>query len=191
MKFDLNIKKVFTISIIVILPFLFYLMKLIPKEVLSVEVYGYEFVMSNVLWYLILKFNLIALLTIWYKTCKNWWKMAILIPITIEVFKLISFFNFNRAKFDENDFLTSLPITFPLLIILWLIAKKLKSYLLTEKLRNDLNFEIEEVFSELQKNLNQSKQIDEFVELKDNKNKFSKKEYLLKLIELRNKIIDL
>ena len=187
---NLRIDQFFIIILIIALPLIFYLKHLIPDEILGTELFGYEFELSNVLWYLTLKIYVIVLLSIWYFTCKNWWKIAILIPLTIEIFKLFSFFNFRNDTFDEKDFLTSLPITLPIIIILILISIKLKRFLFVNKIRNEISLEIENVFQQLQNKTDPSLDKKQFMELKRNKSRYNKKDYLIKLIELRNKIID-
>ncbi len=176
--------------IITILPFSFYIEKFIPDNLLEMDLFGFEFQLTNVVWYLALKIYLIVILSIWYFTCRNWWKIAILVPLTIEFLKLIRFFNNNNEKFDENDFLTSLPITIPILFILFFISFRLRKILIADKIRNDMSSEIEQVFKELLVDSIIIEESREFLELKRNKASYNKKEYLIKLKNLRNKLIN-
>lgn len=185
-----NVKDYAMILIITILPLSFYIVKLIPEHILDMNLFGYDFELTNILWYLIIKIYLITLLSLWYFTCKNWWRLAILIPLIIELFKLLSFLNFSNQKFDETDFLTSLPITIPILIVILIISKRLKTYINAIRIYNKINLEIEQVFQELNNISPYSNILNEFHTLRRTKNIISREDYLVRLMKIRKKLIE-
>ena len=178
------------ILLILLLPLLFYVPLLFSTNYLTSDVRGFKFDLQTVLWILTIKIYLMFFLFLWYFTCKHWWKLAILIPIVIELFKLLTFFNENIHSFDEVDFITSIPVTFPLLLIILFLTKKVMNYSSARQINEKLNYEIDVVFQSLSRDSNQKdiKLMDEYHDLKHKKSEYNKADYLEKLIALRNKM---
>jgi hypothetical protein len=185
---------VLVVSIIVVSILYFFAGKLIPEGIDTVSILGLEigsfgfldiknFVLISKMKFLILFFAIT-----WYFTCKHWWRSAILVIIILEFFKIANVFNSNKYYIDELEYLTSLPITIPLIILLVLFSLKLYKLGFSNEVRRSLDKEIDDVFFELNKNkLNKLESLRERIEnAKRETNNFDKKKYLDKLISLRN-----
>ncbi|WP_040281866.1 hypothetical protein [Psychroserpens damuponensis] len=98
-----------------------------------------------------MKILIIAFCLIWYFTSKHWWRHSILIIISIELVKLISTLNPNQDSLDEIEFITSLPITIPIILMIFLVSHKLNQYRLAQELKTNIDIEIDEVFLTLKK----------------------------------------
>ena len=105
--------------------------------------------LKSLVFYSKMKILIILISIIWYLTCKHWWKSSILIIITIELLKLVSIFNPNQIEIDKIEFLTSLPITIPIILLLFFISKKISNYNLANELSLKIDNEIDDVFFEL------------------------------------------
>jgi len=139
------------------------------------------------------KFLILLFATIWFLTCKHWWKMAILVIITIELVKVLTTLNTSFEKVDVVDYLISLPITIPFILMLLYISHKLNSYNLKKELRAEIDNEIDKVFFQIRKiniiELNELKI--SFNEVKNNKSLAKSEDYLEKLILIRNKFYNI
>ncbi|MDG5491646.1 hypothetical protein [Psychroserpens sp. SPM9] len=176
------------ILIIAQVPLLFYVKELLSVEKLNSTVEGFDISYDILLWFLAVKLQVIILLIIWYFTSQHWWKNALLVPMTLEFFKLISFFNTKVESFDEIDFITSIPITIPLIFSIIFLSKRVNQFHNHQVIYKDLNSEIENTFNEINKNIiDDDKLIISFQSLKTEKDSYKRTEYLKKLIELRNK----
>ncbi|WP_204345162.1 hypothetical protein [Psychroserpens algicola] len=159
------------------------------NEQLNTKVFGFEFNLRLILWFLAVKLQLIILLFIWHYTSRHWWKIAIMIPLTLEVFKFIGFLNIKFENFDEVDFITSIPVTIPIVLSLLYLSNKLNKYINHQVVYEKLNTEIDLVFKEMHYNNNDELILKlEFSNLKKNKKNFDKAEYLEKLLKLRSKL---
>lgn len=189
-------RKDIIISLLILgVTFGYYLANWIPEGITSfkiwifeIDTYGFTDI-AQLAYYLKMKFLILFMAILWYLTCQHWWKSAILVIITIELFKLISSLSNEKAPMDEIDYVTSLPITLPIILLLVLISYKLNSYNLAKEVRSQIDNEIDNVFFEMN-----SKKNTEFITLKQNfskikakKNKKNSLKYLDDLIALRNK----
>ncbi|MBR9847623.1 MAG: hypothetical protein GYB35_16665, partial [Algicola sp.] len=160
------------------------------KSVKAITIFGFEIGsfgfldIAAVIYFSKMKLLILFFSITWYLTCKNWWRPAILVIITLELFKLTSIFNSNAHQIDEIEYLSSLPIILPVIGLLILLSFKLNKYRLSNEFRSDLDAEIDEVFF----NLNQDKLkklmlLKEKIDLakKDSKT-INKKDYMEKLI---------
>lgn len=86
------------------------------------------------------------LLTIWFFTCRYWWRYAILAPIGMYAFQMVSLFN-DELKFKDEplELIYILPTTICVAIILTLIRNKLKNYIHLLSLNESVNAEIEKL----------------------------------------------
>ncbi|WP_431134035.1 hypothetical protein [Psychroserpens mesophilus] len=127
--------------------------------------------------------------SIWFITCKYWWKSAILIPIIIELVKLFLAFNSSVDRIDVIDYLISLPITIPFIFLLFYISHKLNSYNLKKELRTQIDDEIDEVFFQIQKiKIDELKELkSSLTEIKNKRTLINSEDYLKKIISIRNK----
>jgi len=136
-----------------------------------------------------LKILIVAFASIWFLTCKHWWKSAILILITIELSKLVMTFNSSVDRIDVVDYLTSLPITMPFIFLLVYISDRLNSFNLRKELRTNIDEEIDEVFFQIQKvNSNDLSELKKALAIaKNEKSLINSVEYLKRIISIRNK----
>ena len=183
-------------TIIILLPFLFYLYLLVPE----VKVWETPFftIESNYfddvrifVWTAMTKLLTLFILSIWFVTCKHWWRYAILIPISMESFKLIGTINDDINFFDEYEFITSLPFTIPFIIILFILAIRLNYYNLSKNLDISLDIEINNLIKELSSTNSEAYKTkrNRFEALKKEKSNLKKKEYLKRLVALRNSLL--
>lgn len=107
---------------------------------------GYYQSVSTFVWVFYGKFIPVYLLIIWFFTCRYWWRYAILAPIGMYCFQLISLFN-DELKFKDEplELIYILPTTISVAIILVLIRSKLKSYIALLAIHEDINNEIEKI----------------------------------------------
>ena len=57
-----------------------------------------------------MKFIPLFLSLIWFFTCRHWWYHALLVPIVMFLFQLISALNFDARYTDEFDIIWLLPL---------------------------------------------------------------------------------
>ncbi|WP_298899302.1 hypothetical protein [uncultured Psychroserpens sp.] len=178
------------ILLIILLPLLFYFPMLFSEEQLTKTVEGYEFDLDLVLWFLAVKLFIIIMLILWYFTCRHWWRIVVLIPLTIELFKLISFLNAKTEVFDEIDFITSAPITIPILALIIFLSRKVSYYSSAKQINESLNTEIDEIFGKIYVDSirDELQLMKKFHDLKKRKDDYKKNEYLEKLLNIRKDI---
>ncbi|HAT67082.1 MAG TPA: hypothetical protein DCS66_21230 [Flavobacteriaceae bacterium] len=86
---------------------------------------------------------------IWFLTSQNWWKYAILVPLTLFLFQLSGVVNAKMEYIDEFDFWYSLPVVLPILFFLiyisYIISKKRTGY---DDLKDDVDREIKKILSD-------------------------------------------
>lgn len=169
---------------------------LVLQDLKTVIIFGYEIGSfgfpdyNHLVFYSKMKLLILFFSITWYLTCRHWWKSAILIIITIEFLKLITALNHNSLRFDEIDFIISLPITIPIILLLFFLSKKINNYNLLRDLLSNLDSEIDTVFFELN-SLNEEKFRaieDDFRQLKK---EHDSKSYFEDLKNLRDKFYDI
>ena len=132
-------------TLIVASPYFLYLSRTIPADLESIEtIFGtikgghYEAVQNYVYWFFS-KFVPLFLLIIWFVTCKNWWVHAIIIPITVYLFQLISVMNDSVSYVDEVEFIYTVPIAVVIMVILYFIRSKMSIYLEALDLKREMD----------------------------------------------------
>ncbi|MBQ0786211.1 MAG: hypothetical protein KBT69_01830 [Oceanihabitans sp.] len=193
---ELKTKDVVIALLILALPFLFYLYKLAPDTPVWETSW---FTLNSGVWesiylYLWLTFTrllLVVILSIWFITCKHWWRYVILVPLIIELFKFISVFNNNVSVIDEIEYIYSLPFTIPIILFIIFISKKINYYSKYLDLNNEMNAEIESLLNELEINNDKAMVIEDFKKLKENKSSLSTEDYKNKLMYLRKHLTKL
>jgi len=144
------------ISIILITtPFLFYLYKFAPSDSQewntifgTLKSNGFNS-MQTYMHALFTKVTFVTLTIIWFLTARNWWKHAILVPLTMFLFQLSGVINFQLQFIDEYDFWYSLPFISPIIIFLIYLSFRISKH--TEQytdLDNDAKDEIHKMFSD-------------------------------------------
>lgn len=186
-------KELLILFSILLMPFVFYLHKLVPADLQYIKfgsliISGGLLTLIEFVWMINIKLLIIGLLIIWFITCEHWWRSIILIPLIVEVFKLIGLFSSSRF-FDEVEYLNSLPITIPIMVVFFLILRKTHYFSRTKDLQREVNGEIEELFTELFSKVDRIKNVEkDFVQLKKDKIEISKSSYLRRLIEMRKQL---
>ncbi len=94
---------------------------------------------------------------------------------------------------DEYEYIYSLPLTIPILLLLLFLSKKLNYYSLSKSLNNELNDEIDQLFNELSNFKSEDFKVvkKELKALRHSKKNLDKEDYLKKLIVLRDKLVEL
>lgn len=187
-----------SISIVLVTILYFLDIYIIPEGLESISILGVQLGsfgfdgINHLAYYLKIKFLILFLSITWYLTCKHWWKSSILVIITIELFKLITALNSNQTDIDQIDYLISLPVTLPIILLLIFISKKINDYNLAKELRFDIDQQIDDLFFEMY-NIEKNKIDDlkkELLNLKKTKQQKSSSKYLNDLISLRNNLLN-
>lgn len=151
-----NIYSGVVISIILIAtPFLFYIYKFAPSDskewntvfgTLKSNSFG---TMQAYMHALFTKITFVTLTIIWFLTAQNWWKWAILVPLTMFLFQLSGIINWELKYIDEYDFWYSLPFITPvvgfLIYLSYRISKHSNQY---SDINQDAKDEISKMFSD-------------------------------------------
>ncbi len=131
--------------IIITSPYLLYIHQIIPREIENYETIfgiikgGYYIRVQTYIYFLLSKFVPLALLTIWFLTNKHWWVHAIIIPISVYLFQLISVINDSEQYADEVDFIYTVPIAVIVVVILYFLRSKLALYILALDLKKEMD----------------------------------------------------
>jgi hypothetical protein len=137
-------------------PFLFYIYKYAPAEPGAVwntifgKIEAGNF--GNVQSYmhaLFTKITFVLLTTIWFITSRNWWKYAILVPLTMFLFQLSGVVNHQIQFIDEFDFFYSIPLITPILLLVLYISYRISQRnAVAEDLNADANEEVKKLISD-------------------------------------------
>lgn len=181
---------------ILLLPFMFFAYNFVPSEktwktlFFQIESGHYDNV-KEVFWYLSIKLLTLGILSLWYLTCIHKWRNLIFFPIIIEFSKIIFLIksiseNIYNQVFVTESFLFSIPFIF----LLFSISKRLSFHKKSQNYKVELNKQINEEFLKLSRfNKNDYKIVkNELIKIVDKKNKISQKEYLIKLIALKDRL---
>lgn len=118
------------VFIIITLPLLFYIVDIFPEgQVWETNYFTYNSryfqSVSVFVWVLVGKLIPLILLIIWYFTCKNWWYRALLVPIAVYAYQLISVM-FEDSQFIDNQQVYYLvPLVFIILCSLYTIRTRI------------------------------------------------------------------
>lgn len=192
-------KDILIVTFLILLPFTFYLYNLTPKSdtwiMLGIELNSNYFGDVNFfLWILGVKVLTLFLLLIWYYTSIYNWKYILIIPICLEVRKIIYLLKIEYLGFEEllsftQNVLTVITTVLLVLLIDFILNHSSRNTVdlkLNNALNNEINKELEELAAFRGQDFNICKQ--EFSDLLHVKNDLSKKQYLGRLISLRDKM---
>tara|TARA_R110002073_G_scaffold147575_1_gene300298 strand:- start:50 stop:598 length:549 start_codon:yes stop_codon:yes gene_type:complete len=134
-------------TIIAFTPYLFTLYESVPKTQVwdtflftyDAEYYGTAFVLA---WTLTGKLVPLLLLFIWVFTCRHWWYHALLVPIALYVYQIMTILNDDLEFTDENQILYLLPVMAIVIPSIYLIRAKMFNKI------NDANKTLEELEEE-------------------------------------------
>ncbi|WP_224490537.1 hypothetical protein [Robertkochia flava] len=114
--------------LIAVSPYIFYLYESFPREE-TWKTWFFYFSSKRDLfttaWLIFSKLVPLYLITIWFLTCKHWWYHAILIPISMYVFQLMSLFNEDIRFIDEFEIYYIIPIMMIVIPLVYLIRLKI------------------------------------------------------------------
>ena len=144
------------ISILLIAtPFLFYIYKIAPADSKEWETIfgtiesGRFKGVQTFLHALFTKLTFVLLTLIWFLTSNNWWKYAILVPLTMFLFQLFGVISYKLIYMDDFDFWYSLPFIVPILVFLIYISLRISNKSdRSLELKNDVKEEINKMFSD-------------------------------------------
>ena len=193
------LKDVVIITSIFLLPFVTYFYKIIPKDIEVWETvyftfgHGGFYDVQHFFWQLSIKIVTVLILILWLFSCRHWWRHAILVPLIIEISKFINLLRVDVLVFDEMNFIYSLPIIIPIIILLILLSNRVNYFSMSYDINKEIMDEIDDVFFKIHEdnneNINSLK-----LRLKNiinEKSMLGNKEYLQKLIELKNESLNL
>jgi hypothetical protein len=135
----------FIILIVITIPYLLYFYKSIPSDIENLETFigtvksGYYSSVQSFLYNFFSKLVPLLLLLIWFLTNKHWWVHAIIIPISVYLFQLISVINDSEDFVDEVDFIYTVPIAVIIIVILYFIRSKMAIYILAVDLKKEMD----------------------------------------------------
>jgi len=130
---------------IILTPYLLYIHQNIPdsienyKTIFGVIKGGYYERVQTYIYMFFSKFVPLLLLIIWFLTNKHWWVHAIIIPISVYLFQLISVINDSIDFVDEVDFIYTVPIAASIIVILYFLRSKLAVYILAVDLKKEMD----------------------------------------------------
>jgi len=133
------------VLILVFSPYLLYIHQSIPRDAESIDTFfgvikaGYYQKVYTYIYVFVSKFVPLLLLIIWFLTNKHWWVHALIIPISVYLFQLISVINDSENYVDEVDFIYTVPITAIVFVILYFIRSKLAIYIGAVDLKKEMD----------------------------------------------------
>lgn len=132
-------------------PLFFYIYRLIPETTEQITVLGVTIkagAYGNINYYAYYFFTKLVFFTsfaIWFVTCRHWWRFSLLVPLAMLIFQILGIVNTSIEYIDEFDFWYSLPVVVPVLTLLIFVSRKMKFYVksldLLEEIKQELHNE--------------------------------------------------
>ncbi|WP_298367279.1 hypothetical protein [uncultured Lutibacter sp.] len=135
----------FIIILIISTPYLLYIYRAIPFEAETYKTLfftikgGYYEKAQSFVYTFFGKFVPFFLLIIWFVTNKHWWVHALIIPITIYLFQLISVANDSEQYVDEIEFIYTVPIAILIMVILYFLRSRMSIYIQAVDLKKEMD----------------------------------------------------
>ena len=118
-------------TLIAITPYLFYLHKSVPETetwdtfLFTFESHFYQNA-NQAFWLITQKIIPLYLLFIWFFTCRHWWYHALLVPIAMYLYQLVSFINIETEYIDlEFQLIHLIPVMAIVIPSIYLIKAKM------------------------------------------------------------------
>lgn len=139
------------ILLIILSPYLLYFYQSIPADhdkpllvenwdtIFGVIEAGSFYKAQTYIYFLSSKFVPLFLLIIWFITNKHWWVHALIIPISVYLFQLISVINDSEEFMDEIEFIYTVPIAVLIMTILYFIRSKMSIYIHAVDLKKEMD----------------------------------------------------
>ncbi|WP_130736905.1 hypothetical protein [Flavobacterium sp. J27] len=87
---------------------------------------------------------------IWFFTCREWWKNAILVPVGMLVYQIITLLNDEIFLKDElKELIVIMPFVFLVCLSLFYIGRKIAFYAKAFDLKEEIERKIKEVEKEV------------------------------------------
>ncbi|SFT03865.1 hypothetical protein SAMN04487906_2656 [Zhouia amylolytica] len=188
----LNAAGVITSVFLLATPILYYVYRFVPQDFVAPgsligDAFDNDYAsVLTVVWLLGGKLYLVVLLSIWYITNENWWKFAILSPVSVTIIQIIDIVNLNSV-IDEQSIWGALPYLLPILFVLIWISGKVNYYFSIARLQTLIESEITQLVSIIN-NERRDKIRDQLISLKEGKKRMSSEEYLEKLLVLQEEV---
>ncbi len=135
--------------LLAVTPFLFYLYKYAPDNskiwetfIFTIETKSFRNA-QNFIHALFTKITFVMITSLWFITAKHWWKWAILIPLTMFLFQLLTVINYQTSYIDEFDFWYSLILIMPIIVFLIWISNELNKTIGDLDLKDEIEEELE------------------------------------------------
>jgi hypothetical protein len=131
--------------LIVFTPYLLYFYQNIPDDLENWNTFfgtiknGYYATVQIYIYTLFSKFVPLFLLFLWFITNKNWWVHALIIPISVYLFQLISVINDSELYMDEVEFIYTVPFLVVIFVILYFIRSKISIYIQAVDLKKEMD----------------------------------------------------
>tara|TARA_R110002126_G_scaffold110951_2_gene248687 strand:+ start:363 stop:815 length:453 start_codon:yes stop_codon:yes gene_type:complete len=131
-----------------ITPFIFYAYRLIPETTEQISFFGLTIkagAYGNInyyAYYFLTKMVFLSCFSIWFVTCRHWWRFVILVPLAMLIFQVVGIVNTSISYIDEFDFWYSLPVVVPVLTILIYVAKRMRFYVVAMDLMDEIDDEL-------------------------------------------------
>jgi hypothetical protein len=111
-------------------PYLFYLHESVPSEkTWDTFLFTYESTyfqdVNTVMWLLSGKVIPIALLFVWFFTCRHWWYHALLVPIVMYIIQIVGLLNDDFKYYDEFQYEYFIPIMAIIIPSIYLIRARM------------------------------------------------------------------
>ena len=133
------------VILIISTPYLLYFYQSIPADLENWNTIfgpikgGYYGTTQMFIYTLLSKFVPLLLLFIWFVTNKTWWVHALIIPISVYLFQLISVINDSELYMDEVEFIYTVPFLALILVILYFIRSKISIYIQAVDLKKEMD----------------------------------------------------
>lgn len=189
------LKDFIVVFIIFVTPFLFFLYTISPQNTTEWKTKLFYLNLchtgddvNTTLWYFSYKLLFIVFFILWFITCKHWWRYVLLVALIVELHKIIGMYYELNGISAHYRLYYSFFMGVPLIIILFILSKKLNYYSLSKS----INKQIDEEIYVLMKQVSNYKTVDykglkaRLISLRKRKGNLDKKEYLIQLIKLRD-----
>lgn len=130
-------------------PFFYYLYRFIPEEVQSYKLFGLVTFTANqfydaqsFVYNLFGKGIIFFALSVWYLTCKHWWKHAILPILIMTLYQLLGIINYSVSYIEEFNFYHALPVVIPIIALYIYLANWLNKGIITVDLHEKIQHEL-------------------------------------------------
>jgi hypothetical protein len=133
------------VILIIFSPYLLYFYQSVPGDIENWDTIfgpikgGYYVTAQMFMYALFSKFVPLLLLFVWFVTNKTWWVHALIIPISVYLFQLISVVNDSENYMDEVEFIYTVPFLVVILVILYFIRSTISIYIQAVDLKKEMD----------------------------------------------------